>query len=169
MIRSKDVLQGFLKSRTFQFLLIQEYRQSQTQDILTTQREQRPNCPSVILMYPNMTIQLITMVHTSDALSRCISSSMERCGYKRTVFIYHSRLESPNVEVVFATCSLYSYFSRVSYDHVGVGEVLHEAEELQFPGPGLLVLGFVNMVVDNEGDDESCGLIVVLSCRKNGQ
>lgn len=49
---------------------------------------------------------------------------------KRTVFIYHSRLESPNVAVVFATCSLYSYFSRISYDHVGVGEVLHKAEEL---------------------------------------
>lgn len=49
---------------------------------------------------------------------------------KRTVFIYHSRLESPNVAVAFATCSLYSYFSRISYDHVGVGEVLHKAEEL---------------------------------------
>lgn len=46
------------------------------------------------------------------------------------MFIYHSRLESPNVAVVFATCSLYSYFSRISYDHVGVGEVLHKAEEL---------------------------------------
>lgn len=82
------------------------------------------------------------------------------------MFIYHSKLESPNVAVAFATCSLYSYFSRISYDHVGVGEVLHKAEELKFPGPGLLVLGFVNMVVDDEGDDESCRLVVVLSCKK---
>lgn len=61
------------------------------------------------------------------------------------------------------------YFSRISYDYVGVGEVFYEVEEFQFLGVGFFVLGFVNMIVDDEGDDESCRFVVFFFCRKNGQ